>query len=91
MTDIVEKLRKGADEGDVPFYIEDNGKMIFHTETMEDAAAEIVSLRRQLDEARNKALEEAAGVGYRECAQTRHVRLGDTVAAAIRALKDNQP
>ena len=49
--DIVERLRKGAHEGDVPFYMDDSGEMIFHTETMEEAADLIVSLSRQLDEA----------------------------------------
>lgn len=39
-----------------------------------------------LDKARAKALEEAARVGYRTCAETRHVKLGDAVATAIRAL-----
>jgi chromosome segregation ATPase len=36
--------------------------------------------------ARADALEEAAVAGYIACAETRHVRLGDRVATAIRAL-----
>lgn len=39
-------------------------------------------------EARREALEEAAITGYRVCAETRHVTLGDRVAAAIRALAE---
>lgn len=35
-----------------------------------------------------KGLEMAARVGYVTCAQTRHVRLGDEVATAIRAMKE---
>jgi hypothetical protein len=35
--------------------------------------------------ARAEALEEAAVAGYIACAETRHVRLGDRVATAIRA------
>lgn len=38
--------------------------------------------------AREKALDDAAQAGYVACAETRHVTLGDKVAAAIRALKD---
>lgn len=45
------------------------------------------ALRKELAEARDMALEEAARVAYRECAQTRHGRLGDTVVATIRSMK----
>ena len=41
--------------------------------------------------ARNDVLEEAARTGYRICAETRHVTLGDKVEAAIRALKEPKP
>ncbi|MDW9491718.1 hypothetical protein [Sinorhizobium meliloti] len=34
--------------------------------------------------ARRKAFEEAAEIAYRTCAETRHVKLGDACAAAIR-------
>lgn len=45
-------------------------------------------LTRELAEARDRALEEAADAAYRACAETRHVTLGDKAAAAIRALKE---
>jgi hypothetical protein len=35
---------------------------------------------------RRRGLQEAAGVGYMVCAETRHVTLGDKVRAAITAL-----
>jgi hypothetical protein len=37
---------------------------------------------------RADALEDAAMVAYRVCAETRHVTLGDKAAAAILALRD---
>jgi hypothetical protein len=40
-------------------------------------------------EERRAELEEAAATGYRICAETRHVTLGNKVAAAIRALISN--
>jgi hypothetical protein len=44
------------------------------------------SSQTELAEVRRLALEEAARVAYRVCAETRHVTLGDSAAAAIRAL-----
>lgn len=41
-------------------------------------------------EARVKALNHAAVVAYATCAETRHVTLGDKVAAAIRALQSEE-
>ncbi len=41
-------------------------------------------------EARAKALNHAAVVAYATCAETRHVTLGDKVAAAIRALQSEE-
>ena len=49
-----------------------------------------VLIDRLLAAHRIAALEEAAGVAYRTCAETRHVTLGDKCAAAIRALKGPQ-
>lgn len=50
--DIVDRLRMAAQVCDVPFYYDDAGKMVFHDDTMEEAATEIASLRRELAEAR---------------------------------------
>lgn len=47
-------------------------------------------LLEELEKVRNEALKEAAHRGYVTCAQTRHVSLGDIVAADIRALKTEQ-
>ncbi|MCZ7974422.1 hypothetical protein O9X80_07955 [Agrobacterium salinitolerans] len=65
--------------------------------TAEDAATEISRLRQLLSEAetrereaRVKALNHAAVVAYATCAETRHVTLGDKVAAAIRALQSEE-
>jgi len=41
--------------------------------------------------AETRLREEAANIGYRICAETRHVTLGDKVAAAIRAIPLTQP
>ncbi len=41
-------------------------------------------------EARLKALNNAAAVAYATCAETRHITLGDKVAAAIRALQSEE-
>lgn len=65
--------------------------------TAEDAATEISRLRQLLSEAekreaeaRAKALNHAAVVAYATCAETRHVTLGDKVAASIRALQSEE-
>ena len=50
--DIVSRLRKSIETGDVPFYRDEAGQMVWHTDTMEEAATEIASLRRELEEAR---------------------------------------
>ena len=62
-----------------------------------EAADEITRLRQLLSEAdkrekevRAKALNHAAVVAYATCAETRHVTLGDKVAASIRALQSEE-
>lgn len=71
----------------------------WHTlcKTAREAATEITRLRQLLSEAekrereeRVKALNHAAVVAYATCAETRHVTLGDKVAAAIRALQSEE-
>lgn len=49
--------------------------------------AAIDAIARAIMEARDKALEDAAGAAYRTCAETRHVTLGLKAASAIRAMK----
>lgn len=60
-------------------------------DALEDQAARIAQLERDLAEARGKALEEAAGVAYFTCAETRHVSLGEKCSTAIRALSEKKP
>jgi len=59
-----------------------------HNELVEELRQAHNTYGDMLAEARNKALHDAAVVGYRVCAQTRHVKLGDAVADEIRSLKD---
>ncbi|KRA58220.1 hypothetical protein [Rhizobium sp. Root651] len=63
----------------------------------QQAADEITRLRQLLYEAekrekevRAKVLNHAAVVAYATCAETRHVTLGDKVAASIRALQSEE-
>ncbi|PZU22450.1 MAG: hypothetical protein DI589_11180 [Shinella sp.] len=63
----------------------------FWNEKARALAAENAALRQQLVRARNKALYDAAHVGYVSCAETRHVTLGDKVRSAILAMKDSVP
>lgn len=85
MTDIAERLAKEAKQlrGGLARSINQ-----FDSLWLQEAADTITTLRKELVEARNKALHDAAVVGYRVCAQTRHVKLGDAVADEIRSLKD---
>lgn len=46
------------------------------------------ALSQAIREARRQALEDAANVAYRTCAETRHVTLGDKCATAIRQLME---
>lgn len=50
--------------------------------------ARIATLEAALAEARAQEREQCAQIGYRVCAETRHVTLGDKVAATIRSQKD---
>lgn len=86
MTDIVERLRKLAED-----LIALDLDMRLPPDSLNPhlAADEIERLRLSLSEARatgrREGMEEAAAIGYWICAETRHVTLGDKVAAAIRA------
>lgn len=56
MSDIVDRLRKSAACGDFPFYHDEAGHIIPHSDNMEEAADLILALRQQLDEARERNL-----------------------------------
>jgi len=66
MTDIVERLRDPTYSGSMR-HLQDWSEI---DALMSEAAAEITRLRQELAKARAKAIEEAARVGYRECAET---------------------
>lgn len=101
MTDIVDRLRNppfGTETSERLLMATAADEIATLRRELAEAAAahnELVDELRQahktygemMAEARDKALEDAAQVAYRKCAQTRHVRLGDTAAAAIRAMK----
>ena len=80
MSDIVDQMRQ-----ELP---RDESLWHFWNDKARELAADNDRLRKELAEARNKALDEASRVGYRECAQTRHVSLGNAVSAAILSLKE---
>jgi hypothetical protein len=82
--DVLAAMRRARQAGMRGAYIDTSTLFAISQAILDSAVA--ADLRQQIAEARAKALEEAANVGYRECAQTRHVKLGDTVAASIRAL-----
>ena len=93
MTDIVERLSVAWEKQPGAAMTKINRILI----ERKDAIAEITSLRQLLSEAekrereaRAKALNHAAVVAYATCAETRHVTLGDKVAAAIRALQSEE-
>jgi hypothetical protein len=47
-------------------------------------------IERRLAEARRKAFTEAAEIAYVTCAKTRHVKLGDACATALRAKAESE-
>jgi len=100
VTDIVERLRKAAEDfeqmrahaanmvdSDCEPHWSEQQEMAEASLAAREAAAEIERLRQELADARDNALDIASAVAYRECAMTRHVKLCDAVPAAILALK----
>jgi len=71
-----------------------SGEVLRYGRIGKEAASEIEHLRLSLSEARatgrREGLSEAARIGYWVCAETRHVTLGDNVAAAIRAAMEKE-
>lgn len=80
MSYIVERLR---------FIAIDNAESLTEDEhnTLSEAVTLISEAEQREKDARAKALQEAAVVGYVTCAETRHVTLGDKVHASILALQ----
>jgi hypothetical protein len=92
--DIVERLKSA---NDIRAWDTGNDADNRRNKVIADAADLITNMRAYISDleqrekdARAKALEDAAQAGYVTCAKTRHVSLGDQVAAAIRALQEGR-